>query len=101
MMDINVELLQWFTTFLIKKLLEYQSKIKLCRIKNQLKNNINQLLESLKKQKVHSFFWIRFSADIADMRLILVFNIDMYSKYEQVMFLKHKKVLQLLFLKKK
>ena len=32
MTDINVDLLQWFTNFLIKRLLMEQLKIKLCKI---------------------------------------------------------------------
>ena len=46
MIDINVELLQWSVTFLIKKPQVEQSKIKKFLTKNQLKNYSNQLVKN-------------------------------------------------------
>ena len=47
MMDINVHLLQWFVSILIKKLLVEQLKRKLYLIKKY----VNQLFENLKQKK--------------------------------------------------
>ena len=49
-MDINVDLFQWFRTFLIKELLVEQLQMKLYPIKNKLKNYTNQLLQNLIKE---------------------------------------------------
>ena len=51
MMDINLDLLQWFINFLIKRLQAEQLKTKMFLIKNQLKNYANQLLKNSKKEK--------------------------------------------------
>ena len=51
MMDINLDLLQWFINFLIKRLQAEQLKTKIFLIKNQLKNYANQLLKNSKKEK--------------------------------------------------
>ena len=52
MMDINVDLFQWFINFLIKSLLlVVVLKVNLCQTKNKLKNYTNQLLENLKNEK--------------------------------------------------
>ena len=56
MMDIIVDLLQWSINCLIKKLLGEQLQAKICQTKSYLKNYTNQLLEKLKKGKVHSSF---------------------------------------------
>ena len=57
-MDINVDLLQWFINFLIKKssgaTVENEiifDEMKLFLIKNYQKNYTNQLLENLRKEK--------------------------------------------------
>ena len=51
MMDINLDLLQWFINFLIKRLQAEQLKTKIFLIKNELKNYSNQLLKNSKKEK--------------------------------------------------
>ena len=51
MMDINLDLLQWFINFLRKRLQAEQLKTKIFLIKNQLKNYANQLLKNSKKEK--------------------------------------------------
>ena len=45
-MDIKEVLLQWFIRVLMKRLQVEQLKMKLCLIKNRLKNYTNQLLEN-------------------------------------------------------
>ena len=50
MMDIKVDLLQWFINLLLKNLLVVVLKIKIF-LKNRLKNYTNQLLENLVKEK--------------------------------------------------
>ena len=50
MMDINVDLFEWFTDLLIKRLLVLILKLTFCKTKNKLKNYANQVLESLKKE---------------------------------------------------
>ena len=50
MMDIKVDLLQWFINLLIKNILVVVLKIKIF-LKNQLKNYTNRLLENLVKEK--------------------------------------------------
>ena len=57
-MDVNVDLLQWFINFLIKKSSGGTVKneiifdeMKLFLIKNYQKNYTNQLLENLRKEK--------------------------------------------------
>ena len=56
MMDINVNILQWFIHFLIKRLQVVLLKVKICRTKNCLKNYTNQLLENLKNEKYTYLF---------------------------------------------
>ena len=51
MMDINLELLQWPITFLIRILLVEQLIMKLHQIKNLAEELHNQLLENLRKEK--------------------------------------------------
>ena len=51
MMDINVGLLQWLITFLMKNLLVVVLNIIICQGSNDQKNHINQLLEILRKEK--------------------------------------------------
>ena len=51
MMDINIDLLQYFITFLTKKLLIKILKMKIFLIKNPQKNYTNQLIENLIKEK--------------------------------------------------
>ena len=101
-MDIKEVLLLWFINFLIKKKPRVVVlKIKLHKIRNQLNNQTNQLLESLKKRKLYLSFkdniWV---ADLVDMQLISKFNkgikfllcvIDIFSKYSWVVSLKDKK----------
>ena len=108
MMDINVDLLQWFIRFLIKRLQMFLLNIKSLKIRNQLKNDTDQLLENLKNEKYTDLSQIIF--DLADMQLISNFNIgisfilcvyDVFSIYVQVLPLKDKNVLQLLILFKK
>ena len=63
MMDINVDLLHWFINVLTKKLLlcveinlhVEQLQMKLCLIKNFLKNYTNKLLKSLKNKKYRQY----------------------------------------------
>ena len=45
-MDINVDLVQWFKNVLLKKLLVVVLKMKIFLIKNQKKNYRNQLLKT-------------------------------------------------------
>ena len=49
--EIIVDLLQWFTNFLIKTLQVVILKVKLSKTKNHLKNYTNQLLEHLIKEE--------------------------------------------------
>ena len=50
-------------------------KIKSCKMKNQIKNYVNQLLENLKKKKVClSFIDNTWGADLVDMQLFSKFN---------------------------
>ena len=51
MMDINVGLLQWLITFLMKNLLVVVLNMIICQGSNDQKNHINQLLEILRKEK--------------------------------------------------
>ena len=110
-MDINMDWLQWFINFLIKKL---QTE----KLKNE--NNSNKkvaeelrklIIRKFKNRKVHSTFidniW---GDDFADMKLIIKLNegcrillrvIHIYSKFAWVILLKIKKKLQLLMLFRK
>ena len=107
MMDINANLFQQFIYFLINNFLAVILKMKIGQTKNQLKNYTKQLLETLKKRKLHLPFIDNICADIADIQLISKFNeeihflfcvIDIFSKCAQVFPLKDKKVLQLLMI---
>ena len=95
MMDFNMDLLQCFISFLIKKTSNWTVKMKLYLKKNYQNNYATQLLENLRK--VHSSFidniW---GADLTDMQLISKFNkgcpfllsfIDIYSEDAWVIFL--------------
>ena len=100
-MNINVELLQQFVSFLINKLLVVVLKMKIFLIKNQQKNHTNQLFRNVNKRKVHlPFIDNIWGANIADMQLISKFKkrwrfflwaIDIYSKCTCVIPLKDKK----------
>ena len=58
-MDFNVDLLQWFINFLVKKLLVVVLKIKIFLTESQRKNYTNYLLENLTKEKyIHLFLTI-------------------------------------------
>ena len=94
MMDFNMDLLQCFISFLIKKTSNWTVKTKLYLKKNYQNNYATQLLENLRK--VHSSFidniW---GADLTDMQLISKFNkgcpfllsfIDIYSEDAWVIF---------------
>ena len=87
MMDINVDLLLWFITFLIKKLLMKQLILSNEELEEELRKPI---IRKSDKRKVHSPFrdniW---GANLADMLLNSKFNkgfrfllcvIDIYSK---------------------
>ena len=102
-MDIKKNKLQWFTSFLIKNILEVVLQMKLDKINNLQMNFINQ--SSGKKRKVYSSFkdniW---GADLADMQLIskyskgiryLICTIDLFSKYAWIFPLKDKKVVSI------
>ena len=84
MMDINVDLLQWSITFLIKK--NSGSGIKNENIANkELAEELHKpIIRRFKKRKVHSTFidniW---SADLADMQLASKFNNFMCYRYFQ------------------
>ena len=108
-----VHLLPWFINFLIKKALHLQVNVLLAvvlnpclKMNNLLKSFTNQLLENLKKRKVHSAFkdniW---GAHLADMQLISKFNkgfrfllcvIDIFSEYAWVVPLKDKKCVSII-----
>ena len=49
MMDINVGLLQWLITFLMKNLLVGVLNMIICQTGNDQKSHTNQLLETLRK----------------------------------------------------
>ena len=102
-MNIKKNKLQWFTSFLIKNILEVVLQMKLDKINNLQMNFINQ--SSGKKRKVYSSFkdniW---GADLADMQLIskyskgiryLICTIDLFSKYAWIFPLKDKKVVSI------
>ena len=89
MMDINVDLLQWFINFLIKK--TSGRGIENIPNKELAEELYKPIIRNLKKRKVYSPFidniW---GTDLADMQLISKFNkefwfllcvIDIYSKY--------------------
>ena len=101
MMDINVDLLQWCTNFMIKK--TSGGTVKNENISSiELAEELHKpIIKRFKKRKVHSSFidniW---GANPADMQLISKFNkgirfllcvIDIYSKYAWVVPLEDKK----------
>ena len=89
-MHINVDLLQWFINFLIKKyLMEQLLKMNLYLINNLQNNCTKQLLENFTTKKYLPFLDI-WGADLADIQLISKFNkgfrfilgvINIYSKH--------------------
>ena len=99
-MDINADLLQWFTQFLIKSLLlralgQRTSlhkikfggrllKVKLFQTNNQLKNYTNQLLKNLKSKKYTYLLKTIFRVPIS----FLIVCFDIYSKNSWVVSLK-------------
>ena len=91
--------LQWFTSFLIKSLVEVV--LLLNQIISLEMNFIVRLLENLRERKVYSFFrnniW---DADLADMQSLSKYNkgikyllcaIDIFSEYVWVVSLKDKR----------
>ena len=90
MMDFNVDLLQWFINFLVKK--TSGSGIKNKNISNrELAEELHKpFIRKINKRKVHSpFLDNMWGADLADMQFISKFNkrfrfllcvIDIYSK---------------------
>ena len=101
MMDINVDLLEWFIIFIDKKTSGKTVKNKIISNKELAEELHKPMIEKFKKRKVHSpFIENIWSTDLADMQLISKFNkllrfllcvIDIYSKYAQVISLKDKK----------
>ena len=100
-MDINIDLLQWFRNFLIKKTSGRTVKIENISYKELAEELHKPVIKKFKKRKVQSHFvdnvW---SANLADMQLISNFNkgfrfllcvIDIYSKYAWVILLKDEK----------
>ena len=109
MMDINVDLLQWFKNLLIKKFLAAVLKMRICQTSNQQKHYTDQLLENLTIEKSIIFYRQYLVTDLADMQLISKFNkgicfllfvIDIFCKYAWVTPLKDKRVLQIPMLSK-
>ena len=73
MMDINVDLLQWFINFLIKK--ASGRGIKNIPNKELAKELHKPIIRNFKKRKVHSLFTDNiWDADLADMQMISKFN---------------------------
>ena len=105
-MDINLDLVQWFISFLIK--LAELSKLVDRKLTEELHKPI---IKKFKKRKVHSTFKDKiWGADLDNMQLISQFNnrfrfllcvIDIFSRYAWVIFWKREKVLQLTMLLKK
>ena len=100
-MDINVDLLQWFIIFFIKKASDETVRNEIISNKELAEELHKPIIRKFEKRKVHSFLidniW---GADLADMQLISKFNkgfrfllyvIDIYSKYAWVIPLKDKK----------
>ena len=106
MMDIKKDLLLWFINFLIKSPQEVVLLImRLNKIYDQLL--YKPIIRKFKKRKVYSGFkdniW---GVDLADMQLISKFNkgfkfllcvIDIFSKYAQVVPLKDKKAISIVY----
>ena len=97
MMDINLDLLQWFINFLIKRLQAEQLKTKIFLIKNQLKNYANQLLKNSKKEKynhlLQAMFWMLILQSISKFNKgthFVLCVIDIYGKQAWVIPLKNK-----------
>ena len=101
MMDINVDLLEWFIIFIDKKTSGKTVKNKIISNKELAEELHKPMIGKFKERKVHSpFIENIWSTDLADMQLISKFNkllrfllcvIDIYSKYAQVIPLKDKK----------
>ena len=73
-MDMNVDLLQWFKMFLIKKRQVVPLRKNLWNMKNWLKNFTNQLIEKLRNEIGSSFIDNIQGADLAGMQLINKFS---------------------------
>ena len=83
MMDINVDLLQWFINVLIKKLqvvplclqINLLLKMKICQTKELAEEFYKPIIIKSKKGKAHSTFIDNIlGADLADMQSISKFN---------------------------
>ena len=101
MIDVNVDLLQWFINSLIKKSSGRDIKNENVSNKKLAEELHKPITRKFKKRKVHSSFidniW---GDDLADMQLISKFNkgirfllcvIDIFSKYAWIIPLKDKK----------
>ena len=75
MININVDLLQWFIIFFDKKRQVEQLKMKLFLTKNQQKNYNNPIIRKFEKISLDSSFINKiWNTDLADMQLISEFN---------------------------
>ena len=107
-MDINVELLQRFINFLIKKTSDVAIKSKIISNKELAEELHQPIIRKSKKRQVYSPFVDNvLGADLIGMQLMSKFNkgtrfllcvIDIFSKCAWVIPLKDKNVLQLLIL---
>ena len=89
MMDVNVDLLQWFKIFLIKKLQLVLLKKKQLQNEELVKELHKSIIRKFERRKVHSSSMDNIGgADLADIQLIRKFNkgfrfslcvIDIYS----------------------
>ena len=96
MININVDLLQWFIIFFDKKRQVEQLKMKFFLTKNQQKNYNNPIIRKFEKRSLDSSFINKiWNTDLADMQLISEFNkgfrflllfllLTFYSKYTLV-----------------
>ena len=100
MMDINVDLLQWFINFLIKKRSGSGITSKNISNKELVKELLKPIIRMFHKRKIHSPFIDIWGSDLANMQLIskfykgfrfLLCAIDIYSKYTWVIPLKEKR----------
>ena len=104
----NVDLLQWFINFLIKRNSGGTFKNEIISNKELGEELPKPIIRKFKKKKVHSPFMGSIQgADLVGMQLTSKFNkgfrfllcvIGIYSKYNWVILLEDKKVLQLLML---
>ena len=100
-MDINVDLLQWFINFLIKKSTCGAVKNKIMFNKESAEELHDLIIRKFEKRKVYSSSTDNiYGADLEDMQLISKFNkrfrfllgaINIYSKYAWVISLKGEK----------